>query len=55
MYKVTRQLCEKASGPSICVSRSQSYVGTGLQRVENRRVTNDHYVYYVHSSYQFRI
>ena len=41
MYKVTRQLCEKASGPSICVSRNQSYVGTGLKRVENRTVTSE--------------
>ncbi len=38
---VTRELYEEAPGPSKCVSRSQSYPGTGLRRMETRSVTSE--------------
>ncbi len=39
--KITREVYEKAPGPSKCVSRRQSYVGKGLKRVESRSVTSE--------------
>ena len=39
--KITREVIEKAPGPSKCVSRNQSYVGKGLRRVESRSVTDE--------------
>ncbi len=39
--KITREVYEKAPGPSKCVSRGQGYVGKGLKRVESRSVTSE--------------
>jgi len=39
--KITREICEKALGPSKCVSRNQSYVGEGVRRVDTRTVTSE--------------
>ncbi|MGB9718449.1 MAG: hypothetical protein ACP5PQ_03000 [Thermoproteota archaeon] len=39
--KITREIVEKSPGPSKCVSRTQSYVGKGLKRMEIRSVTSE--------------